>query len=71
MEIDRQRIQADLRGLIDGEVYCDELMSQLYATDASIYEIPPVGVVRPRGVDDVVKCVQYSVEHGLGARAGP
>ena len=65
MEIDRQRIQADLRGLIDGEVYCDELMSQLYATDASIYEIPPVGVVRPRGVDDVVKCVQYSVEHGL------
>ncbi len=65
MEIDRQRIQADLRGLIDGEVFCDELMSQLYATDASVYEIPPLGVVRPRGVDDVVKCVQYAVEHGL------
>lgn len=65
MEIDRQRIQADLRGLIDGEVFCDELMSQLYATDASVYEIPPLGVVRPRGVEDVVRCVQYAVEHGL------
>lgn len=65
MEIDRQRIQADLRGLIDGEVFCDELMAQLYATDASVYEIPPLGVVRPRGVEDVVRCVQYAVEHGL------
>jgi FAD/FMN-containing dehydrogenase/Fe-S oxidoreductase len=65
MEIDRQRIQADLRGLIEGEVYCDDLMAQLYATDASVYEISPLGVVRPRGVEDVVRCVQYAVEHGL------
>jgi len=65
MEIDRQRIQADLRGLIQGEVYCDDLMAQLYATAASVYEISPLGVVRPRGVEDVVRCVQYAVEHGL------
>lgn len=65
MEIDRQRIQADLRGLIEGEVFCDDLMSQLYASDASVYEIPPLGVVRPRGVEDVVRSVQYAVEHGL------
>jgi FAD/FMN-containing dehydrogenase len=65
MDPDRERIQADLRGLVDGEVRCDDVFLQLYATDASIYEIKPLGVVRPRGVSDVVACVQYAAEKGI------
>ena len=54
MDQERQRIQDDLRGRLDGEVRCDDLMLQLYASDASIFEIRPLGIVRPRGVSDVV-----------------
>ena len=53
MDPDRERIQADLRGLVAGEVRCDDVFLQLYATDASIYEIKPLGIVRPRGVGSV------------------
>ena len=48
MDVERQRIEEDLRGQIAGEVRCDDLFVQLYASDASIYEIAPLGVVRPR-----------------------
>jgi FAD/FMN-containing dehydrogenase/Fe-S oxidoreductase len=65
MDQERERIQADLRGLLDGDVYCDDLFVQMYATDASIYEIRPLGVVRPRGLSDVVACVQYAAENDL------
>ncbi len=65
MDQERERIQADLRGLLDGEVRCDDVFVQMYASDASIYEIKPLGVVRPRGTADVVACVQYAAEHGI------
>ena len=71
----RERIQDDLRGLIAGEVRCDDVFLQLYASDASIYEIKPLGVVRPRSAADVVACVQYAAEkqipvHARGAGTG-
>ncbi|MCP3692304.1 MAG: FAD-dependent oxidoreductase, partial [Planctomycetaceae bacterium] len=69
MDQERERIQADLRGLLDGNVYCDDLHVQLYASDASIYEIPPLGVVQPRGLSDVVACVQYATENDLSIHA--
>ena len=75
MDPERERIQADLRGLIDGEVRCDDLFVQLYANDASIFEIRPLGVVRPRHTEDVVTCVRYAAEnqiplHARGAGTG-
>ena len=45
MDPERERIQADLRGLIKGEVRCDDVFLQLYASDASIYEMRPLAVV--------------------------
>ncbi|MEM6469294.1 MAG: anaerobic glycerol-3-phosphate dehydrogenase subunit C [Planctomycetota bacterium] len=69
MEIDRQRIQDDLRGIVRGDVLCDPLSTTLYATDASIYEIPPVGIVRPRSIADVVAVVRYAREHDLAIHA--
>jgi FAD/FMN-containing dehydrogenase/Fe-S oxidoreductase len=63
MDQERQRIQEDLRGLLDGDVRCDDIFVQMYANDASIYEIRPLGVIRPRNVSDVVVAVQYAAEH--------
>jgi FAD/FMN-containing dehydrogenase len=75
MDQERERIQEDLRGLLDGEVRCDDVFVQMYASDASIYEIRPLGVVRPRGVADVAATVQYAAEnqiplHARGAGTG-
>jgi FAD/FMN-containing dehydrogenase/Fe-S oxidoreductase len=69
MEIDRQRIQDDLRGLVRGDVLCDAVSTTLYSTDASIYEVQPVGVVRPRSSADVVALVQYAAEQDLPIHA--
>lgn len=65
MDQERERIHADLRGLVSGDVRCDDAFLQLYATDASIYEIRPLGVVRPKSVEDVRACVQYAAENGI------
>ncbi len=61
----RERIQADLRGLLAGEVRCDDIALQLYCTDGSLYEVRPLAVVRPRNAADVAACVQYAAETGL------
>jgi FAD/FMN-containing dehydrogenase/Fe-S oxidoreductase len=62
MDPERQRIQDDLRGLLRGEIRCDDVFVQLYASDASIYQIRPLGVVLPRNTADVVACVRYAAE---------
>src|SRR5438045_4068271 len=69
MDPDQQRIEEDLRGLVQGDVRCDDVFTQLYATDASIYELRPPGVVRPRSTDDVVATVRYAAENQLPIHA--
>lgn len=69
MDAERERIQADLRGLVAGEVRCDDLITRLYASDASLYELLPLGVVRPRDTADVVACVRYAAERNLPIHA--
>ena len=71
----RARLQDDLRGLVGGEVRCDDVFLQLYASDGSIYEIRPLGVVRPRSTADVAACARYAAEqhipiHARGAGSG-
>lgn len=75
MDPDRERIQADLTGLVEGEVRCDDVFLQLYASDASIFEIRPLAVVRPKSVEDVSRVVKYAAEehlpiHPRGAGSG-
>jgi len=69
MDQERVRIQEDLRGLVAGDVRCDDIFLQLYASDASIHEIKPLGVVRPRSTADVVATVQYAAENGIPIHA--
>ncbi len=75
MDLERERIQEDLRGLIDGDVRCDDVYLQLYASDASIYQIRPLGIVRPRSASEVAAIVQYAAKqrislHARGAGSG-
>ena len=63
MDIERQRLQDDLRGIVGGDVLCDLPSIQLYASDASIYQVAPLGVVRPRTAADVVATVKLSLIH--------
>ena len=65
MDPERARIQADLSGQLEGTVRCDLTFSQMYASDASIYETVPMGVVRPSHLEDVVACVKYAEENQL------
>src|SRR5688572_17439420 len=65
MDPQRERIQADLRGLLAGEVFCDDPYTLLYASDASVYQLRPLGVVRPRGLADVLALVRYAGEQGI------
>src|SRR3954454_10706811 len=69
MDPQRERIQADLRGLLAGEVFCDDLFTQMYASDASVYQVRPLGVVRPRGTADVRHVLRYAAEQSLGVQA--
>ena len=65
MDPERSRIQADLSGVLDGDIRCDDNFLQLYSSDASIYEVKPLGVVRPTRVEDVVACVNYARENDI------
>ena len=75
MDLNRERIRDDLRGLVKGDVLADEVHLQLYASDASLYQIRPLMVVRPRGATDVEATVRYATEnqipiHARGAGSG-
>jgi FAD/FMN-containing dehydrogenase/Fe-S oxidoreductase len=64
-DVDRPGMVADLEGLIDGEVRFDGYSRELYATDASAYEVTPVGVVVPTSTADVVAVVEYCADRGV------
>ncbi|MEC9091256.1 MAG: FAD-linked oxidase C-terminal domain-containing protein [Planctomycetota bacterium] len=62
---ERKILYDDLKGVVSGEVYTDEIYAHLYSTDASLYELEPSAIVRPASVQDVVNCVKYASEHQL------
>ncbi len=59
------RLAARLRREIEGEVLFDPFERGRYATDASIYQIEPIGVVRPRSVADVEAAMAIAREEGV------
>jgi FAD/FMN-containing dehydrogenase/Fe-S oxidoreductase len=62
IEQKRTALHAHLRQHVDGEVRFDEGARKLYSTDASIYQIEPLGVVLPRTVDALQAAVQIALE---------
>ncbi len=50
---------------VDCDVRSDDLTRQLYATDASIYQIVPRAVAFPRGVDESVAVIKAAGDAGV------
>jgi len=58
-------LEARLRREIRGEVMFDAFSRGRYATDASIYQIEPLGVVVPRSREDVAAAIAIAREEGV------
>ena len=54
-----------LRQQVEGDVRFDALTRALYSTDASIYQITPLGVVLPRSLDDIEAAMSIAREEGV------
>ncbi len=50
---------------LEGEVLFDAFARGRYSTDASIYQIEPVGVLVPRNEQDIVRTIQIAAEEGV------
>ena len=51
------QIEQELSKALEGEVRFDQYSRAIYSTDASIYQIEPLGVVMPRSKEDVIATV--------------
>ena len=54
-----QQLNSELKG----ELYFDDLMLKLYATDASVYRILPTAVAFPKDTDDIKKLIVFATEN--------
>jgi FAD/FMN-containing dehydrogenase/Fe-S oxidoreductase len=61
----KDKLEAELKKVVKGEVRFDAGSRALYATDASNYRQVPIGVVLPRTIDDVVETVRTCYRYGV------
>ena len=50
----------ELGGVLRGEVCIDRLTVAMFSTDASIYQIEPLGVVFPACEEDIAQTTAYA-----------
>src|SRR5213083_897509 len=53
-------LEHELRKVVAGDVRFDPISRLLYSTDASMYQLEPIGVVIPRDADDVQAAVEVA-----------
>jgi FAD/FMN-containing dehydrogenase/Fe-S oxidoreductase len=58
-------LAARLRRELQGEVLFDRASRGRYSTDASIYQVEPVGVVVPRTEDDALQAMRIAADAGV------
>ena len=61
----KSRLEARLRRETQGEVLFDAFSRGRYATDASIYQIEPLGVVVPKSREDAAAAIAIAREEGV------
>jgi FAD/FMN-containing dehydrogenase/Fe-S oxidoreductase len=62
-------LRLELLRHIRGEVRFDSVSRALYSTDASVYQIEPLGVVVPRSQADLIRIVEIAGRHGVSITA--
>lgn len=60
-----ESLRRELAAVVDGEVRFDRVSRALYSTDASVYQIEPLGVVVPRSAEGVIQAVHIAARHGV------
>ena len=58
-------LQDELQRRISGEVRFDAVSRMLYSTDASNYQVEPIGVVIPASREDVLATIELAAQHGV------
>ncbi|MFH6769161.1 FAD-linked oxidase C-terminal domain-containing protein [Gaetbulibacter aquiaggeris] len=53
----------ELQKSLVGELFYDELMKSLYATDASVYRMLPLAVAYPKDKEDIKKLIAFARKH--------
>ena len=61
---EREALREELRGKVRGEVRFSDPDRALYSTDASIYQVMPLGVVVPRDREDATTAIRICLEAG-------
>jgi len=59
------RLARRLQDAIEGEVLFDAFDRGRYSTDASIYQVEPIGVVIPRTEEDLSKIIAVAADEGV------
>ena len=59
------RLAARLGSEIEGDVWFDAFSRGRYSTDASAYQIEPIGVVVPRTWQDVISAIQIAADEEI------
>ncbi|MGH7808431.1 MAG: FAD-binding oxidoreductase, partial [Thermodesulfobacteriota bacterium] len=65
MDFLHESLEAALKTGVRGEVHFDNFSRVLYSTDASNYQIEPIGVVFPRTVEDVLRTVETAGQYDV------
>ncbi|MBL8229058.1 MAG: FAD-binding oxidoreductase, partial [Bryobacterales bacterium] len=60
--VDCDGLQRKLRACVEGELRFDTVSRALYSTDASVYQIEPIGVLLPKSQQDIVEAVRICSE---------
>lgn len=70
--VDQPALARDLRRVLEGEVRFDRISRALYSTDASVYQIVPLGVVLPKTEADILATLRICADYGvpITARGG-
>ena len=63
--VDPQAVRRDLEEVLAGDVRFDRLTRGLYASDASVYQIVPMGVVLPKTQQDVLDTLAVCARWGV------
>lgn len=66
MLLSPKNIREDLRNLFRGSLQFDEATRRMFATDASLFRVLPLGVATPLDQEDLLTLVKYANEKKLG-----
>ncbi|PKB60772.1 MAG: sn-glycerol-3-phosphate dehydrogenase subunit C [SAR202 cluster bacterium Ae2-Chloro-G2] len=62
---DTYQLVNELSKRVEGDVRFDKMSRTLWSTDASIYQIEPVGIVLPKSRDDVIAVLETARSYGV------